>query len=249
MPNEKPRSRLPKASDILADQIRGRILGDGLTPGTSLPSEVDLIEESEFSRSTVREALRLLEAEGLIEIRRGPRGGIKVRHPDAGHVGRSLALMMTLSQAPLWQLFEFRMIVEPEAAAAAAVRLTPKERKEVLKAIDEDMDIVEFHRQIGIWSGNEMMNVVLAAVHDVVRWHVLREALTEEDVAATKAVHIKIARAIAEGKGRLAATHMRKHLESFQRLMKEQGRLDKPIVPRQTWQRSSSGAHSDGHPY
>lgn len=240
MPNLRGRTRLPKASDILADQLRGKILGDGLKPGDPLPSEVELVDESELSRSTVREALRLLETEGLIEIRRGPRGGITVRYPDAGHVGRSLALLLTLSQAPLKQLIEFRKVVEPEAAATAALQLNHEQREDILRQIDDDMGIAEFHGQVGVWSGNDMYRVVLAAVHHLVDWQVVEEDLTEEDLEATREVHKKIANAIAEGKDRLAARRMRGHLESFEEVLRTQGRLDKPIVPRHAWRTHAS---------
>lgn len=238
--NARQRTRLPKASDILADQLRGRILGDGLEPGDRLPSEVELVDASELSRGTVRETLRLLETEGLIEIRRGPRGGITVRHPDAGHVGRSFALLLTLSQAPLRQLIEFRKVVEPEAASAAALQIDDELRQRILHQIDDDMGIAEFHGQVGLWSGNEMYRVVLAAIHDLVNWQSIEEDLTEEDLKVTREVHKKIAQAIAEGKDRLAANRMRKHLEGFEEVLRKQGRLDKPIVPRHTWRSRTS---------
>lgn len=62
-------TRVPKASDILADRLRAKILGRAMRPGDQLASEAELISGEGFSRGTVREALRLLESDGLIEIR------------------------------------------------------------------------------------------------------------------------------------------------------------------------------------
>jgi DNA-binding GntR family transcriptional regulator len=86
---ELSRGRVPKAAELLASEMRRMILGRGLAPGTPLPSEAEIIEQRGQSRVTAREALRLLEAEGLIEVRRGPRGGVLVGDPRPAHVARS----------------------------------------------------------------------------------------------------------------------------------------------------------------
>jgi GntR family transcriptional regulator, transcriptional repressor for pyruvate dehydrogenase complex len=230
--------RVPKASDVLADQLRAQILGEGLRPGDRLPSELQLIEESKFSRSTVREALRLLETQGLIEIRRGSKGGISVAHPDVTQLGTSLALLLTLSQAPLRQLIEFRKVVEPDAAAKAAVRISDGDREELIESI-AGMGIAEFHGQIGIWSGNEMYRVVLAAVHSLVSRHVGEDDLTDDELNATWDVHRRIAQAIADRNPDLASRLMFRHLETFEEVLESQERLDKPIVSRRAWKSES----------
>lgn len=230
--------RIPKASDILADQLRAQILSEGLCPGDRFPSELNLIEESRFSRSTVREALRLLETQGLIEIRRGSKGGISVAHPDVTQLGTSLALLLTLSQAPLRQLIEFRKVVEPDAAAKAAIRISDEDARNLLDVID-GMGIAEFHGQIGIWSGNEMYRVVLAAVHSLVSRHIVEDDLTEDQLAATWGVHHKIGLAIADRNPELAAHLMNRHLESFEQVLEKGDRLDKPIVSRRAWRSES----------
>src|ERR1700733_11935074 len=91
---EPPRQRVPKASGFVADELRAQIIGNDLAPGTRLPSEAQLIEQFGLSRATVREALRLLEAEGLILVKRGPRGGLTVSRPNPSHISRSMATMV-----------------------------------------------------------------------------------------------------------------------------------------------------------
>lgn len=73
---ERPEAlpRLPKISEQLADRLRATILGRGMRPGDRLSSEAELISHYGVARGTVREALRLLESEGIIEIRRGAAG-------------------------------------------------------------------------------------------------------------------------------------------------------------------------------
>src|SRR5690606_35845825 len=113
-------TRVPKASDVLANLIKVRVLSEGLGAGARLPSEPELIEQYQFSRGTVREALRMLESDGIVHIRRGPRGGIEVATPDVHHVTRSLAVLLAFDGTPVSDLLDFRLIVEPAAAAIVA---------------------------------------------------------------------------------------------------------------------------------
>jgi GntR family transcriptional repressor for pyruvate dehydrogenase complex len=241
--NVRPRTP-PKASDILANDLRAYIVGNALVEGTQLPPEAELISRLRLSRATVREALRLLEAEGLITIRRGPRGGITVRHPDPEHVSRSLATMVALADAPLRELFAFRKVVEPAAAASAARLATEEQRKQLAALLDnpgtELSERVDFHVLIAEMSGNVLFHMILAALHDVLEWHVQREELTASDVDQTWLAHKKIAQAIIAGDEARAARAMGKHIEVFEARMEEAGRLDEPIIPSSSWGRQSS---------
>jgi GntR family transcriptional repressor for pyruvate dehydrogenase complex len=72
---------VPKASDVLADDLRERILLGEVPEGTALPTERDLVAQTHMSRATVREALRILEVQGLIRIKTGRAGGAFVQKP------------------------------------------------------------------------------------------------------------------------------------------------------------------------
>ena len=67
--------QVPKASDVLANDLRERILSGEFPEGTSLPPERDMVVQTQMSRTTVREALRILEVQGLVRIRTGRSGG------------------------------------------------------------------------------------------------------------------------------------------------------------------------------
>jgi GntR family transcriptional regulator, transcriptional repressor for pyruvate dehydrogenase complex len=236
-----PRQRVPKASGFVADELRAHIVGNHLDPGTRLPSEAQLIEQFGLSRATIREALRLLEAEGLIVVKRGPRGGLTVSRPNLYHISRSMGTMVALAELPLNQLFELRVVIEPPAAAAAAENATPEQRERLIAAassrhgnVEEQVD---FHLLVAEMSGNGLFQMILSALHDVLTWHVEGEPLTESDVADTEAAHLRIARAIASGSAAKAESTMRLHLETFQQRMGEAGRLEAPIIPRSAWRR------------
>lgn len=234
--------RLPKASDYLAGELRAHILGNALQPGDPLSSEAELIAEYGLSRGSVREALRLLEAEGLIDIRRGPKGGIQVVHPDAGHIARSLALLFTIQQSTLRDFFQLRLAVEPQVAADAARDATPTDKAAILAMARTGMDDPEqpsdFHGELGRCAGNSIFSVLLAALHQVLEWHLRVETIGPQDVEATIDAHHRIAQAIHDGDPARAEMLMRKHLEAFRDLLAQHGRLDQPIVPRSSWRQA-----------
>lgn len=234
------RSRVPKAAEILADELRSQIFSDGIEPGTQLTTEAELISEYDFSRGTVREALRLLEAESLIEIRRGPQGGIRVTRPDLRQISRSLSLLFTFDETPLRAFFEFRKLVEPYAARLAALG-SNEEAKAQLTELSKagaaaPEDATAFHRVVGEATSNEIFRVLLTALHDVLERHVRIETLTDVHDADVARAHGRISRAIREGDGDGAERAMYLHVEAFEAILDKHGRLDEPIVPRARWQ-------------
>jgi len=85
---------VPKASDVLANELRERILSGEYVEGTPLPPERELVVQTGMSRTTVREALRILEVQGLIRIKAGRAGGAFVRRPGEESVASSLELLI-----------------------------------------------------------------------------------------------------------------------------------------------------------
>ena len=234
--------RLPKASDVLADRLRGQILGRGMHVGEPLPPEASLIAEHGFSRGTVREALRLLESDGLIEIRRGPHGGIRVARPDLSQVTRSLALLLTLAETSMRAFSEFRQLVEPAAAAAAARSASDEQRGWLLALAEAGTSpseawapSVEFHEALGVCSNNEILRVVIAAFGQELTWHVPGEQLSGQDMTDTRRAHRSIARAVAAGDADRASKAMLRHLQQFERVLGANGRLDQPVLPKDRW--------------
>ncbi|MCF7550787.1 FadR/GntR family transcriptional regulator [Pseudonocardia sp. WMMC193] len=242
MGRRRAHPRLTKASDVLADRLRRQILGHGMQPGDPLPAEAALIEEHGFSRGTVREALRLLEADGLIEIRRGPNGGIRVARPDLSQVTRSLALLLTLSGTSMRTFSEFRLLIEPAAAAAAARSATEEQRGWLLSLAESGAvrtppwePSVEFHEGLGVCSNNDLLRMIIALFSHELTWHVPGENLSEQDLADTRRAHRGIALAVAAGDPERAAAAMTRHLRQFERVLGANGRLDQPVVPKERW--------------
>jgi GntR family transcriptional repressor for pyruvate dehydrogenase complex len=101
-----------RMSEAIVEQIRNLIRTEQLRPGDRLPSERDLGERMGVSRVTVREALRVLEASGLIEIRVGARGGAFVTAPSSSRIGSGLADLISLSPLTAGEVTEARQVVE-----------------------------------------------------------------------------------------------------------------------------------------
>ena len=122
-----------RASEDVVRQIKAAIHAGTLRPGDGLPSERELTERLGVSRVTVRDALRTLEATGLVEIRVGARGGAFVTAPEPDYVGEGLTNMLLLSSISAEEVTEGRMIFEVGAMPLVCQRRT----KEDLAALDE----------------------------------------------------------------------------------------------------------------
>lgn len=118
-----------RAYEDVAHQIRDAIVQGRLQPGDRLPSQRDLKEMFQVSRSTVLEALRMLEEADLITVRAGASGGAFVSHATADTVADSLLLLLSLERVSLPELAEFRERLEGGTAYWSALRASEKDLK------------------------------------------------------------------------------------------------------------------------
>lgn len=121
-----------RISETIVEQVR-QLMRDGqLRPGDRLPAERDLCEQFGVSRVTVREALRMLESSGLVEIKVGARGGAFVTAPGSGRIGDGLADMLSLSVISAADVTEVRLVLEVGIVPLLCERAT-----------EEDLDDLE----------------------------------------------------------------------------------------------------------
>jgi DNA-binding FadR family transcriptional regulator len=112
--------RRPKAAEIVADELRRQIVTGQLKPGDKLHPENVLQTEFAISRPTMREALRLLESEGLITISRGKHGGARVISMDLGTAASQVGVFLQIAGTTLQDVWLARTIIEPPAAGLLA---------------------------------------------------------------------------------------------------------------------------------
>lgn len=218
---------LPKASDILARQIRERILAGEFGEGEFIPNERDLAEFSGLSRTSVREALRILEVEGLITTRPGRNGGSVVCRPGSDSFARSLNLFIWGQQVPIEALIETRMAIEPPAARFAAIHRDASDL-DMLQALhvrlEEAFDDVagfraanvEWHSTIVKASHNQLLiafyNAMMDSVHAATDLEGFHSGSVRRDVID---IHHKIFIAIRDGDGEAAARRMQRHVNAY----------------------------------
>ena len=114
--------RVPKAAELVASDLRRQIIRGILTAGDALPNETALMEVYDVSRPTLREALRILESEGLVSVKRGAHGGARVHLPDIGVAAKYAALMLQVRGATIEDVFQARRVLEPAAVRMLAER-------------------------------------------------------------------------------------------------------------------------------
>src|SRR3990170_1118475 len=114
-----------KASITIAAEIRARIARGRLLPGEPLPVEEELTAEFGCSRPVVREALRILETGGLVEVRRGLGGGARVRHPSISDAAKSMGVYLQIGDVPVLDVWTARdRIIASAVERLAADRAT-----------------------------------------------------------------------------------------------------------------------------
>lgn len=135
----------PATYELVSEQIRRAIHIGTYLPGDKLPAERQLAEQMGVSRTTVREALRVLEGEGYVESHRGATGGIVVLDQSASE--ERIRPVVVARLAEFEELFDYRMAVEGAAARLAAVRRTEADLDQLQKALDtmeEDWQTARF---------------------------------------------------------------------------------------------------------
>src|SRR5690606_34497762 len=104
---------LPKTAELIAGQLRRQIVTGELKEGDALPPEASLLDAFAVSRPTLREAFRVLEAEGLISVRRGAHGGARVQTPSSRVAARYAGLVLQAQSTTLADVLDARTLLEP----------------------------------------------------------------------------------------------------------------------------------------
>ncbi len=165
-------------SDQIADLIQQKILQDNLEVGTALPSEIEMTREFQVSRSVIREALRILEITGLVQIKKGPTGGIFVSNVYQEPIKRSISNLMTSGDVKMDHLFDARLLIEPHIAREAAKHARDQDFKK-FKTLFEDsaahfddalrlkQNNLEFHVLLARASGNPVLAIILESLIEI----------------------------------------------------------------------------------
>ena len=222
--------RPPKTGELVARRLRRRIVEGSLKPGDHLPTEAALMEHFGVSRPTLREAFRVLESEGLIELRRGARTGARVTVPGPEAVARPAALLLQLGKATLGDVYQARSAIEPPAARLLALTGDEQRYTALEEALEPARDAVEdperfavasarFHLRLVELSGNRTLALMAGMVHEII----LRQtqaSVRSGDAAAEPGLYPRalrayerLARLVRAGDGPGAERHWHRHLQ------------------------------------
>jgi DNA-binding FadR family transcriptional regulator len=236
MENGNARIRVPKTSELVADQIRAQIVRGELNEGDSLPPEGTLMATLGVSRPTLREAFRILEAESLISVVRGSRSGARVHSPSTELVSRYAGYVLEAQGTTIADLYAARLAIEPTVVRwlATAKGQTPDfpRVKAVLAGLDAMLkadnypdfvdNIAHFHQTLVEATGNKTLSFMNRMLLDLARNHQndyqRRHPRTTEDkyksLRAGYKSFEKLVTLIEEGDVEGAVSHWRLHLRN-----------------------------------
>jgi GntR family transcriptional repressor for pyruvate dehydrogenase complex len=221
--------RRVRTFDDVLDQLREAILSGRIRPGERLPGERQLCEEFGVGRPTLREALRSLEAIGMIEVRPGKGGGSYAVTPSETTLGDALASLVSLRGASLEDLAEFRVDFEGENAAWAARRADAGDIATLSTLVAElreagdvealaEVDI-RWHEALARATKNRLRIGIALGIHGAVtRRHnqLVRPAAYEHALSIRDDLDA-ITAAVGDGNAELARILMREHIDGWNR--------------------------------
>lgn len=216
----------------VADQIRTAVLRGDLPAGSLLPTERDLVERFGVSRTTVREALRVLQTQGII-VESGPNAPLRISGPEdlpgsAAH--ETLMNLIHLGKISLGDLVEFRCVIEAAAVRALASSVVTRDLSsahaalETMRAAGSDARAfeaadVQLHLALVEATGNQAFRLVMLAVRDSIGTYLLDALLVRDDLPAIleqlRREHEAIVAAIEDGDGARASALVTKHISGF----------------------------------
>lgn len=222
------RRRNRKTSELIARDLVSHIVRNGLPQGTMLPTEREMVEAFGVGRTTLREALRLLETRGVITIRSGPRGGPVVRRPQPSDLSEALTLILEFEEASLADVLEAREVIEPMVARLAAERMTADSAQGLQDIVDAMLENLHnhqrflrenqrFHNAISQYSANTVLRVFSETLKWIADGSTLGISYTPARRRAVAEAHQRIVDAIVAGDGAQAEACMRSHLDKASR--------------------------------
>lgn len=222
------RIKVLKSSDVLAQKLRHEILSDAYQPGVALPTERELVSATGLSRGSVREALRILEAQGLVHTRAGRYGGTTVSQPTTDYLAGHINLYARGRSVPGRALVEVRLALEPMVAALAAERRTELDLANLRaiahrleQAAENDRNAfleenVNWHDAISAASHNDLLHAFATSVSGLMFEASQREEFATAEVRQRVCfAHARILEAIEAGDGDLARRRVERDVRAY----------------------------------
>jgi GntR family transcriptional repressor for pyruvate dehydrogenase complex len=233
--NGQRRLNTQSVAEAVASQLRARILDGDLIDGSELPTEAVLLEQIPVSRPSLREAFRILETEGLLNVRRGKRGGTVITHPTSDTAAYHVGLLLHDRKTTLEDLAAARNLLEPLSAEHAARRRdhvsVGRQLATLITTAEEHVEdglaftqmAADFHQELVRAAGNDTLQLLVGILESIWNMQELtwaQSAVSEGDypsVGLRREVlkaHLRISQAIEAGEPDEAARLTRGHLKA-----------------------------------
>jgi DNA-binding FadR family transcriptional regulator len=235
----QPRPRRSRPQRV-AEEIKTWVVEQGLQPGDRLPGEGELIERFGMSKGTIREAMRLLQAQGLVETKTGPGGGSFVGEVTRERATALLANYFYFRDVTIDDIYQVRVALEPELAASLAGRLTESQLEE-LEAImalyaepardaeeerRQHVASLQFHARLSDFGQNAVLGYFISFMAQILTDLTVYKRLyttPNHDLWRRGRQHqIDLIAALRRGDGEAARGVMRSHMQMARRLMEDQ---------------------------
>lgn len=221
----------------VSEEIKTWVVDRDLKQGDRLPNEAEMIAIFGVSKGTVREALRILEAEGLISTRTGPGGGSFVNKVTVEHAKSLLANYFYFEQLSLSDFYQLRKILEPELAANLAGKLTEKQLNELdaltaslpepAKSAREEKEqhiaSLRFHQCLAEFAENRLLGFVIAfmarSLTDLTVYRRLYDPPNHELAMKGREHQQRLVKALRQGDAGAAREIMASHMSVAEELM------------------------------
>ena len=219
--------RPPKAAMLVAQRILRDALRSGLRTSDLLEPERTMLEKYQTGRGTLREALRLLEFQGVISLKPGPRGGPVLQTPDASHLSSTLVLLMQMRSAPFSSIVEVRSAMEPMISSLAATRISEDELTALRETVDQMQNELNdqylfldankrFHDIIAWSSGNALFGYIIESLLGIMDGTVIGIDYPQHRRAAILKAHVEIYDALAARDPEESEARMREHIDAYE---------------------------------
>ena len=240
MSNRPPTTYLSKSQQV-AQELLARIDESNLEPGQTFATEAELLQQFDVSRPTLREGLRIFEAQGVLGQRPGPGGGLVIQRPSLDMLAHSLSIYLRFNEVPFVNVLTSREVIEPALAAEAAGHGNDDDFRELaesierMKALGEDQApfIAEnrvFHAVIARASGNKVLETFWGAISLLAHGEHHGVRYTFGNRQHVIAAHQQILNACRRRDARAAARSMSEHVGELEHLVRDryQNLLGKP---------------------
>jgi DNA-binding FadR family transcriptional regulator len=229
-------------SQQLAQELLARIADSDIEPGQTFATEAELLQQFDVSRPTLREGIRILESQGVLEQRPGPGGGLVIRRPSIEILAHSFSIFLRFNDVPFVAVLKAREVIEPALAAEAARHGTEddfrqmQESIERMKAVGDDQAafVAEnrtFHSIVARASGNQVLETFWGMISLLAHGehHGVRYTFGNRQHVIT--AHQNILNACRKRDARAAVKAMADHVGALEHLVRDhyQHLLEKPM--------------------